>query len=94
MKSRATYTADFAEVARAYCSWCEASHPEKSDAQAAYWLSRLYSQALMLPQVAPESEEAPPEVPAEALGAAELNLATFAGRLYREVFDPDPSQDE
>jgi len=91
MKTSATYSSDFAEVARAYCSWCEASHSEHSDSQGAYWLSRLYTQALLLPQVEPENEEGLPELPPEALATATANLAAFAGRYYREVFDPDPS---
>ena len=91
MKSSATYLSDFAKVARAYCSWCEASHPEHSDSLAAYWLGRLYSQALLLPQVESENEDGLPELPSEALAEATKNLAEFAGRYYREVFDPDPS---
>lgn len=90
MKSSAIYSSDFAEVARAYCWWCEAAHSEHSDSQAAYWLSRLYSQALLLPQVGPENEDGLPELPPEALAEATKNLAAFAGRYYREVFDPDP----
>jgi hypothetical protein len=92
MKSSATYSSDFAEVARAYCSWCEAAHSEHSDLQAAYWLSRLYSQALLLPQVGSENDDGLPELPPEALAGAARNLAAaFAGRYYREIFDPDPS---
>ncbi|MBW8467143.1 MAG: DUF5063 domain-containing protein [Thiobacillus sp.] len=90
MKSSTTYSSDFAEVARAYCSWCEATPSEHTDSQAAYWLSRLYSQALLLPQVGPENEDGLPELPPEELAAATKNLAAFAGRYYREVFDPDP----
>lgn len=90
MKNTASYSSDFAEVARAYCSWCEAAHSEHSDSQAAYWLSRLHSQALLLPRVEPENEEGLPELPPEALAEAEKNLGAFAGRYYREVFDPDP----
>ncbi len=91
MKSSATYSSDFAEVARAYCSWCEAAYSEHSDSQAAYWLGRLYSQALLLPHVEPENEDGLPELPPEALAEATKNLAGFAGRYYREIFDPDPS---
>lgn len=90
MKSTAAYSSDFAEVARAYCSWCEAVQSEHSDAQAAYWLCRLYSQALLLPQVEPENEEGLPDLPPEALARATMNLSAFSGRYYRCVFDPDP----
>jgi hypothetical protein len=79
MKTSATYSSDFPEVARAYCSWCEASHSEHSDSQAAYWLSRLYSQALLLSQVEPENDEGLPKLPPEALATATANLAAFAG---------------
>ena len=95
MKPSTTYSADFAEVARAFCSWCEASPPsEHSDAQAAYWLSCLYAQALLLPETEPENEDGLPELPAEALALATQNLAAFSGRYYREVFDPDPLLEE
>jgi hypothetical protein len=90
MKNSASYTADFADVVRAYCSWCEASHSEHSDSQAAYWLTRLYSQALLLPKITSENDDGLYDIPYEALAAAKANLAAFAGRYYREVLDPDP----
>lgn len=90
MKNSASYSSDFAEVARAYCSWCEASHSGYSDSQAIYWLSRLYAQALLLPKVDPENEEGLPALPPEALAEAVKNLDVFAGRHYRQVFNPDP----
>ena len=94
MKPIATYSADFAEVARAFCSWCEATPSEHSDSQAAYWFSRLYAQALLLPLTEPENESGLPELPAKALAMATKNLAAFSGRYYRVVFDPDPLLEE
>lgn len=86
-------TALFAETARGFCEWCE-GRTELTDLQAASWLSRLYSQALNLPAVEPENEEGLPELPVQALERASVRLASFAGRYYREVFDPDPTLDE
>ena len=94
MKSNSAVSSDFAAAARGYCSWCEAPDSEHSDSLAAYWLSRLYSQALLLPKVEPENEDGLPELPDAALKAATTNLAVFAGRYYREVFDPDPLLDD
>lgn len=90
----ASASAEFAEVARAFCSWCEASDSEHGDLQAAYWLSRLYAQALLLPETEPVNEDGLPELPVEALEKAKSNLAVFSGRYYREVFDPDPLLEE
>jgi hypothetical protein len=90
MKASPTDPRDFAEVARGFCAWCEASEPELTDSQAAYWLSRLYAQALLLPETESENEDGLPELPADAMEKAASNLAAFSGRYYREVFDPDP----
>lgn len=84
--------ADFAEAARGYCRWCEGS--VLTDVEAAAWLCRLYASALGLPEVGPENEEGLPDLPAEGLARAEAALASFNGRYYREVFDPDPSLTE
>jgi Domain of unknown function (DUF5063) len=89
MKNNAAYTADFADTARAYCAWCEASHSEHTDSQAAYWLSRLYSQALMLEKVGCENSDGLPDIPQKEFDASRSNLAKFFGRYYRVVFDPD-----
>lgn len=87
-------TADFAATARGFCSWCEAVGSEHTDSQAASWLSLLYGQALALPQVGCDNEDGLPDLPADALARAQTCLAAFAGRYYREVFDPDPVLDE
>jgi len=94
MKNSRAYTSDFAGTARAYCSWCEATHTEHTDSQAAYWLSRLYSQALMLEKVSCENSDGLPDIPQKDLDAAKSNLAKFFGRYYRVVFNPDCLLDE
>jgi len=90
MKASATHLNDFSKTARAFCAWCEASDSELTDQQAAYWLCCLYAQALLLPETESGNENGLPELPAAALKNAVANLATFSGRYYREVFDPDP----
>jgi len=90
MKTNATHPDDFSEIARAFCAWCEDSDSELTDRKAAYWLSRLYAQAVLLPETPSENYSGLPELPAGALKNAVSNLATFSGRYYREVFDPDP----
>jgi len=89
-----THLDDFSEVARAFCAWCEDSGSELTDRQAAYWLCRLYAEALLLPKTESENDNGLPELPAGPLGKAASNLAAFSGRYYREVFDPDPLLDD
>lgn len=94
MDSIASIAAGFAEIARGYCSWCEAPPSENANSEAAYWLGRLYSQALLLPKVPSESDDDLPEVPSESLAKAVANLAPFSGWYYREVYDPHPHLSE
>lgn len=94
MKTGTSHADDFADTARGFCAWCEASVPEPTDSKAAYWLGRLYAQALLLAETEPENENGLPELSADALEKAVSNLASFSGRYYREVFDPDPLLDE
>lgn len=90
MKISTTHPDDFSETARAFCAWCEASDAELTERQAAYWLCRLYAEALLLPETQSENANGFPELTDEALKNAVANLAVFSGRYYREVFDPDP----
>lgn len=90
MDGSVTNPTDFAQVARGYCAWCEAAPSEHANSEAAYWLGRLYSQALLLPKVSSESLDGLPDVPGDALAKAVANLAPFMGWYYREVFDPHP----
>lgn len=84
--------ADFAEVARGYCSWCEGESLGRDPAsQAAGWLARLYAAALTLPDRDAENAEEPPDLPRPEADRAKSNLAPFVGWYYREVFDPDPT---
>ena len=86
--------ANFAEVARGYCSWCEGeSLGPNPESQAAGWLARLYAAALELPDREAESDGELPELPAEA-DRAKSNLAPFLGWYYREFFDPDPMRND
>ena len=94
MKTGTSHTDDFSEIARGFCAWCEASGPELTDSQAAYWLARLYAQALLLPDTDSANENGLPELPADSLEKAVSNLAPFSGWYYREVFDPDPLLDD
>jgi hypothetical protein len=84
--------ADFAEVARGYCSWCEGqSLGLDPESQAAYWLARLYVAALALPERNAKNAEALPDLPQPEADHAKSNLAPFSGWYYREIFDPNPS---
>jgi hypothetical protein len=87
-----TSLADFAEVARGYCSWCEGESlgPDPAS-QAAYWLARLYVAALALPEWDAENAEGLPDLPQPEADRAKSNLAPFFGWYYREFFDPDPT---
>lgn len=59
-----TSLADFAEVARGYCSWCEGESLGLDPAsQAACWLARLYVAALALPEWDAENAEGLPDLP-------------------------------
>lgn len=81
----------FAQLARGYCSWCEgAALGPEPEAQAAFWLARLYAAALGLPSADDADGDEDPELPAADLAQAESNLAPFRGWYYRECFDPDP----
>ncbi|HCX83218.1 MAG TPA: hypothetical protein DHV01_16680 [Rhodoferax sp.] len=94
MERSAASAADFAEVARGYCSWCENPPSANANVEAAFWLGRLYSSALMLPKVSCENEDGLPDIPSETLARAIANLAPFSGWYYREVFDPHPYRTE
>lgn len=87
------YTA-FAETARTFCDWCEGSKDAITDRSATYWLGRLYSEAVHLPDVGPENDWGLPDLPVQGLERAKTNLASFWGRYYREVFDPAPELSE
>lgn len=82
--------ATFAHAARGFCDWCEGSHDPVAQRTAAYWLARLYAEALNLPEVGPENDWGIPAPPAEALEKVKAKLAPFWGWYYREVFDPAP----
>jgi hypothetical protein len=82
--------AAFAETARAFCDWCEGSQTAITDRCAAFWLGRLYAEALKLPEVGQENDWGLPDLPAQGLERAEANLTSFWGRYYREILDPTP----
>lgn len=84
--------ANFAEVARGYCSWCEGESlgPDPAS-QAAGWLARLYAAALVLPDRDAENDRELPDLPQPGADCAKSNLAPFLGWYYREFFDPDPT---
>lgn len=83
-------TTDFAATVRSFCAWCEGPRADVTDAKAAYWLARLYAEALQLPVVGYENDWGLPDLPADGLARAKANLASFWGRYYREFFDPSP----
>ena len=88
-------TPAFAEVAHAFCAWCEGpSLGVEKEASVAAWLAKLYAAALALPEVESESEEGLPNLPEAALASARENLACFNGWYYREFFDPDPTLED
>jgi len=80
----------FAETARAFCNWCEGPKREITDCKAAYWMARLYSEALTLPSVGPENDLGLPDLPDYELEMAKRNFGPFVGRYYQEVLDPAP----
>ncbi len=82
--------AEFAATARSFCDWCEGPSDTVTDRSAAYWLARLYSEALRLPDVGQENDWGIPELPTQGLEKAKANLACFWGRYYREFSDPAP----
>ena len=87
----------FAEIAQAFCAWCEGSSlgsGTEASASAAAWLAKLYAEAISLPKVEPENEDGLPSIPEEALARARTNLACFNGLYYREFFEPDPTLNE
>lgn len=83
-------TRDFVDTARGFCDWCEGPRDQMVDSHAAYWLSRLYAEALLLPKVEPENSRDSPTLPEQPLARADGNLAAFWGRYYRQVFHPGP----
>lgn len=82
--------ATFATTARGFCDWCEGAPDPDAERSAAYWLARLYADALHLPQVGPENDCGIPAPPADALDKAKAKLSPFWGWYYREVLDPAP----
>ena len=91
MNAVCEYVTQFAETAGAFCAWCESPASEGDrEVQAAVWLARLHSAALLLPSAEPENEDGLPELPRKHLDAATSNLRYFAGWYYRTLFDPDP----
>ncbi len=84
--------ANFADLARGYCTWCEGDSLEPDPkTQAAGWLARLYAAALALPDRDPENNEGLPDLPQPQADRAKANLASFFGWYYREFFDPHPT---
>lgn len=89
-----TSITEFANLARAYCTWCEgAGLGSGQEVQAAHWLARLYAAALGLPAVSADNDDGLPDLPRVALDRAKANLSPFNGWYYRECFDPDPTLD-
>lgn len=85
-------TANFADVARGYCSWCEGdSLGPEPDTQAAGWLARLYAAALALPSRDAENSNGLPDLLQPQADRAKANLLPFLGWYYREYFDPHPT---
>jgi hypothetical protein len=85
----------FSILARGFCAWCEgASLGKEPEKAAVIWLAKLYAAGLTLPKVESDSSEDLPTIGAESLGRARQNLSHFAGRYYREYYDPDPTLDE
>jgi hypothetical protein len=70
---------EFATTAKDFCDWCERPLGALSDNEAAYWLGRLYSDALKLPETGPENGEDLPDLPQSAHLKAKENLAPFWG---------------
>lgn len=84
--------ANFADVARGYCSWCEGdSLGPDPETNAAGWLARLYAAALTLPYRGGDNSDGLPDLPTPQAERAKANLSAFLGRYYREYFDPDPT---
>lgn len=85
--------ADFAELATAFCGWCESGAlgpaPERAISR---WLAQLYAGGLQLSEVEPEPGAPDDTVSETAL--AEASISPLRGRHYREIFDPNPELDE
>ena len=83
--------AEFAQVAKGFCDWCEApALLAPADVLATTWLARLHAAALALPEAEPESDDGMPPLPEPAASRAKANLSVFNGFYYREYFNPDP----
>lgn len=90
-----TSIADFANLARGYCAWCEGVDlGSEQEFQAAFWLASLYAAALGLPAVSSDNNDDLPVLPHAEFDRAKTNLSPFNGWYYRECFDPDPTLDE
>jgi hypothetical protein len=88
----ASSTLAFAEVARAFCAWCEGpSLGKEKEGAVAFWLAKLYVTTLELPKVESVNAEGLPNLPEAALATTRANLGYFNGCYYREFFDPDPA---
>ena len=84
----------FVYAARGFCDWCEGALDPIAERTAAYWLARLYAEALQLPEISPENNLGLPDLPLSALEKAKTQIAPFRGWYYREVFDPAPDLSE
>jgi hypothetical protein len=60
------------------------------ESAAAIWLAQLHAAVLRLPTAEAHCDGEEPEVPAEAMAAAERNFEPLAGSLYRTVYEPNP----
>ena len=94
--------ANFAVLARGYCSWCEGESlgPDPAS-QAASWLARLYAAALALPDGDAENDRGLPDLPQPEAGRAKLPRRQGGPRPVRQrrcerralalvVSSPDP----
>lgn len=83
---------EFADLARAFCAWCEAASPGDDLArQLACWLARLHGAALGLPATkGDECGDQYPDLPEEALQHVKAKFAPLQGWFYREHLDLNP----
>ena len=91
-----TTVAQFAELARGFCNWCE-SPALGSDAQrhAASLVARLHAAALTLVREdgGEEIDDDSLEIPPQAERRARANLEPFLGTYYRSCLKLDPRVD-